>query len=161
MSIQHWGEEPTGSWELSVHFSSDAGYVTVSDLEVALYGTSEVPYSISRMPEECDSQCMRNCAAWGEEYCDSCKNHRIQTTLRCVKACPGDSKDADQNSTSDGSSLCAVGGYCVECQSRLPLSIPIIVLIVVAGVVLIVSSLSVAYVLWAKFCENHSDYITI
>lgn len=167
MSVHHWGEDPTGDWKLSIYFSSDAGYVSMTDLAVVLYGTSQIPDTVSRIPEECDSQCVRGCAAQGEEYCDSCRNRRIQSTLRCVSACPGDSKDANQDSenstsTSDGSDSCAVGGYCLGCQKRLlPLSIPIIVFIIVSGLVLIAGSLSVVYVLWTKFCENHSDYISI
>ena len=166
MSVLHWGEDPSGDWELVVHFSSDAGYVSVSDPSMVLYGTSSTPDSVRRIPEECDAQCVRGCADEGEEFCDSCKSHRIQSTLRCVTTCPGDSAGnysemgtAGDESESDS---CAIGGYCIGCEkSLLPFSIPIMVILAVSGVVLIVGSLSVAYVLWTKFCQHNTDYMTI
>lgn len=161
MSVHYWGEDPAGDWQIKVYFSSQEGAVSAEDLAVVLYGTSEIPDSVVQIPEQCSSQCLRGCAAQGEEFCDSCKNRRIKSNLRCVTSCPEAVRDGDRN-TSLKSDSCSVGGYCFDCQKRsLPLSIPIIVFIVVSGMVLLVGSMSVTYVLWTKLCENHSDYISI
>lgn len=165
MSVQHWGEKPAGDWKINIYFSSEAGYVTMGDLAVVLYGTDQVPESVVRIPEECDSECVRGCAAQGEKFCDSCKNQRMLSDLRCLQRCPGEeSKQDDGNSslTQETSDSCSVGGYCFNCKGVfLRLSIPLIALVTLFSMVLLGGSITVACILWTKFCRYNSDYISI
>ena len=162
-TVHHWGENPAGDWKLIVYFASDTGYVTMGDLELALYGTSQVPDSVRRIPEKCDSSCVRGCAAEGEEFCDSCRYQRIKANLRCVDACPGEGSKRDSNKTYDELDSCSMGGYCMDCKQTLHLSLPFIVLIAVSGLVLLIASIAVAFVLLSKVCLSkvHRDYIKI
>ncbi len=41
MSVQHWGENPIGQWNLSVTFKSSSGFVSVSGVRLKLYGIKE------------------------------------------------------------------------------------------------------------------------
>lgn len=165
MSVQHWGEKPAGDWKINIYFSSEAGYVTMGDLAVVLYGSDQVPESVVRIPEECDSECVRGCAAQGRKFCDSCRNQRMLSDLRCVPYCPGDElKQDDRNSslTEETSDSCSMGGYCLNCKGRLlQLSIPLIALVTVSGMALLVGSITVMFILWNKFCRYNSDYISI
>lgn len=167
MSVHHWGEDPTGDWQLNIYFSSDAGYVTMGDLAVELYGTEQVPESVLRIPEECDSECVRGCSARGREYCDSCRNQRMLTDLSCVAFCPGEEAAAAHRNSSleegegEGEDSCSMGGYCLNCKQRfLHLSLPMIALLTVALLVLLVGIIAVSFVLWKKHCR-HSDYVRI
>lgn len=163
MSVHHWGENPAGDWQINVYFSSENGHVTMGDLAVVLYGTDQVPESVSRIPEECDSECVRGCAARGGQYCDACKNQRVLSDLRCVQYCPGEQDIGNSNQTAEGSSdSCSMGGYCLNCKGRLlGLSIPLIALVTVSGMVLLVGSITVSFILWTKFCRYNNDYISI
>lgn len=170
MSVHHWGESPVGDWTVTVQFSSDAGYVTVGDPAVVLHGTNEVPKAVQRIPEECSSECVRGCADHGEQFCDSCKQRRMVSDLRCVSSCPGESSGSDNkwdagysNTTEDDDSdSCTMGGYCLDCRGRfLHLSVPIIVLIALSGLVVLVSTIFVTFVLWSKFFRSRSDYVSI
>ncbi len=157
-SVHHWGEDPAGDWTLVVYFDSDGGYVTANNIELVLYGTSEVPESVQRIPEECDSTCVRGCAAEGENYCDSCRNQRIKKNLRCVDVCPGGESRGPNETDS-----CSVGGYCIDCSKGLLLSLPFIALIAVFGLVLLIATIAVASVLLSKVCmgKSHRDYVKI
>ena len=168
MSVHHWGESPVGDWTITIQFSSDAGYVTVGDPAVVLYGTNEIPEAIQRIPEECSTECVRGCADHGEQFCDSCKKRRIVSDLRCVSSCPGEDIDNIYKtdfrnwSTADIDNSCSMGGYCLDCRKRfLGLSVPIIVLIAVTGLVVLISGIFVAFVLWSKFFKSRSDYVSI
>ena len=164
MSVQHWGESPVGDWTVSIQFSSDAGYVTVGDPAVVLYGTTVVPEAIQRIPQECSTECARGCADHGEQFCDSCKQRRIASSLRCVSTCPGASDDiyskADIRNVS--TTDCSMGGYCLDCKKRfLGLSVPIIVLIAVSGLVVLFSAIFVMFVIWTKLFSSHKNYDSI
>lgn len=160
--MHHWGEDPAGDWKLIIYFASDTGFVTVGNVELALYGTNQVPESVTRIPEECDSSCVRGCAAKGEEFCDSCRNQRLKSNLRCVEYCPGQRRKQGFNAT-DVSDSCSVGGYCMDCSHTLHLSLPFIVLIAVSGLVLLIASVAVAFVILSKVCmsKSHHDYIKL
>ncbi len=172
MSVHHWGENPVGDWTINVAFSSSSGYVTVADPMVVLYGTDQVPEIIKRIPDQCSSECVRGCADYGDQYCDSCKQRRIASNLRCVSSCPGESSESATNDTyslkyssnssgSDGT--CSMGGYCLDCSKRLlHLSLPIIILIAVSGLVILLGTLFVAFVVWSKFFKkSRVEYIKI
>ena len=159
MSVHHWGEHPGGDWEVIVHFSSESGYVTMTDLAVVLYGTVEVAESVLRIPEQCDPECVRGCAAQGGKYCDSCNNQRIQSDLSCVQYCPGEDYFTDHGNTTENP--CSVGGYCFNCKQRhFGLSIPLLALIAVSGLVLLASVVVMSFILWTKVCKSN-DYIPI
>ena len=157
-----------GDWTVNVYFSSDSGYITVADPTVVLYGTEEVPESIRRIPDQCSSECLRGCASQGEQYCDSCKQRRMASSLKCVSSCPGESAKlydgTDVNGTSDSDDACTMNGYCLDCGGRfLLLSLPIIALIVVSGIVVILGTFFVVFVLWSKFYKSrsHDKYVKL
>lgn len=167
MSVQHWGESSAGDWTIKIYFSSDDGSVSVGDPAVVFYGTTDIPESVKSIPDECSIECVRGCAAEGEEYCDSCRNHRMATDLRCVSSCPGERANwsEDGNSSHDGPEQpCTVGGYCMDCNQRLLLlSVPIIVLITVSGLVVLIGGIFVSFVLWSKFSRSsqYVNYVSI
>lgn len=164
MSVHHWGEEPAGDWQINVYFSSEDGYVEMGDLMVVLYGTNQVPESVIRIPEQCDTECVRGCAAQGRQFCDSCKNQRMLSDLRCVQYCPGEAskQDVGNSSFDEGDSDCSMGGYCFNCNRKLlHLSIPLIVLVTVSGMMLLVGTIAGSFILWNKFCRYNNDYISI
>lgn len=150
MSVHYWGEEPSGEWVLGVYYSSPSGSVTVSDLNLVLYGTSEVPESVHRIPAQCSSLCERGCAASGEYYCDSCKSSRMPDTLKCVEKCP--------------SGLCDVDGYCVDCGSSRSVSPGVIAGISGAAALLLglVGFAGVYFTPWRKlFFRYNRNYTSV
>jgi proprotein convertase subtilisin/kexin type 5 len=60
----------------------------LESLQLVLHGTQSVPQSVSAIPKQCHSQCLRGCARKGAEYCDSCKRYRLAETFECVENCP-------------------------------------------------------------------------
>ena len=88
MSVHYWGEDPAGEWTLTVTYRGFSGSVSLSDLSVTLYGTSETPEVVQRIPANCDADCIRGCAAVGSEFCDACVIYRDAQTLACIDACP-------------------------------------------------------------------------
>ena len=88
MSVHYWGENPVGNWTMMVMFKSSSGYVSVSDVELALYGTSSTPQAVANIPQVCDEACTRGCYGNGPNACDACKDFRIVSTLECVTTCP-------------------------------------------------------------------------
>ncbi len=88
MSVHYWGENPVGTWTVIVTFKSSSGYVSVSDVELALYGTSSTPQAVANIPQVCDEACARGCYENGPNACDVCKDFRIVSTLECVTTCP-------------------------------------------------------------------------
>ena len=165
MSVHHWGEQPVGDWKINIYFSSESGYVTLSNLAVVLYGTNQVPEAVLRIPEQCDSECVRSrgCAAPGDQYCDVCRNQRMLSSLHCVQHCPGeDFKQENHSRFWWKSNSCSVGGYCLDCSRRLlGLSVPIISLIALSGFVLLIASAVLLFILWSKCCKSNNDYVPI
>ena len=100
MSVLHWGENPVGQWTLTVYFNSTEGHVSLSGLNVTLYGISEP--SVESVSDACSSECRDRCARSGPGYCDSCSHYRNAQSLTCLASC---------NST--GSSYEVHGGYCI------------------------------------------------
>ncbi len=88
MSVHYWGEHPVGNWTMIVMFKSSSGYVSVSDVELTLYGTSSTPQAVATIPQVCDEACARGCYGNGPNTCDVCKDFRIVSTLECVTTCP-------------------------------------------------------------------------
>ena len=54
MSVHHWGENPSGQWTLTVNFKSSSGYVSMTDLQMTLYGTTQTPQAVANIPSVCD-----------------------------------------------------------------------------------------------------------
>ena len=88
MSVQHWGEDPTGTWTLQVNFKSSSGYVRVNGVSMTLHGTATTPPAVLAIPRSCDQACARSCSGPRSSDCDACKDYRVTTTLECVSACP-------------------------------------------------------------------------
>lgn len=90
MSVHFWGENPLGSWTITIEFDDIYGMIEVTIPKVTIYGTSQVPEAVSRIPDTCSPECdsTRGCAALGEEFCDACANVRVASTLECVTSCP-------------------------------------------------------------------------
>ena len=90
MSVHYWGEDPRGQWVLTVRFRGATNFTTLSDVSVTLYGTTETPAAVQRIPTQCDVACRRGCAAAGPEFCDACAHLRNASTLECISECsPG------------------------------------------------------------------------
>ena len=88
MSVHHWGENPVGRWTLTVYFKSSSGYVSVSGVNMTLYGTTTTPQAVANIPSVCDSACARYCSGTGPDHCDACRHLRVAATLQCVTSCP-------------------------------------------------------------------------
>ncbi|CAI8035196.1 Proprotein convertase subtilisin/kexin type 6 [Geodia barretti] len=90
MSVMFWGENPTGQWTLNITTRDITGVAVVSDVEFHFYGVSQVPESVTNIPDQCHSDCKRGCAGEGSNLCDSCVNLRNAHTLECINQClPG------------------------------------------------------------------------
>lgn len=99
-SVHHWGENPTGSWGLSVTFNAEGGHVLVSNISMTIYGTVEIPEAIKS--SSCNESCSRGCSHnTSSIYCDSCRELRMADSLLCVSSCP--------------SKYCNIAGYCLTC----------------------------------------------
>ena len=88
MSVHHWGENPSGQWTLTINFKSSSGYVSMSGLQMTLYGTTQMPQAVANIPSVCDLACARSCSGPGQDHCDACRHLRIASTLQCVTNCP-------------------------------------------------------------------------
>ncbi len=88
MSVHYWGENPVGDWTMIVTFKSARSAVHVSDVELALYGTSDVPQAVASIPQTCDEKCARGCYGNGSKFCDVCEDLRVVSTFECVATCP-------------------------------------------------------------------------
>ena len=148
MTRHSWGESPRGTWTLTLSYDSQAGSASLDGFSVTLYGTAVVPKAIQRIPSKCSSQCARGCAAKGDSYCDSCKNFRMPTTLRCVYSCP--------------TGQCAVSGYCVHC-SPYQLSSLAITGIAAGGLALVGLSVTLLLFILSRKCwgSSRSNYDTL
>lgn len=89
-SVHYWGENPNGVWTLTVRYRVTAGSASVTGLSVTLYGTTEIPQAVQRIPSQCDSVCApsRSCADTGPLFCDACRSLRNAETLECIDQCP-------------------------------------------------------------------------
>ena len=85
MSVLHWGEDPTGEWQLAVGFTSTEGRVRVSGLNVTLYGISQT--SLESVSDNCSSVCRGRCSGYGASYCDKCLGYRDSQNLECSTHC--------------------------------------------------------------------------
>ena len=91
MSVMFWGEDPTGTWTLTIsHNDSSSGVANITSVEFEFYGVLNEPMVVARIPQHCHPDCERGCAAIGSEYCDSCKYLRNANTLECINdsKCP-------------------------------------------------------------------------
>ena len=88
MSVHYWGENPLGTWTLTVIYRSVAGYVHMSGHNITFYGVSSTPTAVSTIPQHCHPYCAGGCSAGGPNNCDSCNNFRVASTLECVDECP-------------------------------------------------------------------------
>ena len=147
MSRHFWGESPGGTWTLTLSYDSSAGYASLEWFAVVLYGTTSVPKAVERIPSKCSSQCARGCAAKGEAYCDSCRDFRLPSTLRCVATCP--------------TGQCGVSGYCVHC-SPYKLSALAITGIAAGAIALVGLSAVLLVFIWSRrwYCRR-SNYDNI
>ena len=134
MSVHYWGENPQGTWTITVHYQSSAGRVSVSMNSFEMYGTSIIPEAVSRIPDQCDDACASGCAAAGPEYCDACKELRNATTLECVDSC-------------SESNYIEYNGYCVdelyikdESSNILPYLLPVALLIGILFFVILITA---------------------
>ena len=88
MSVSFWGEDPSGTWRLTIKSQSSQTRVDYSNLYFQFYGTSVTPESVAQIPSQCHSKCSRGCAAAGAMFCDSCVQMRNAYTLKCINQCP-------------------------------------------------------------------------
>ena len=88
MSVHFWGEDPNGEWTLTVTYKSSSGYVSVRDVELAVYGTDSTPQAVLDSTTQCSEACARGCYGPSSRECDTCKNLRVVSSLECVSVCP-------------------------------------------------------------------------
>ena len=88
MSVMFWGENTTGQWILNIRTGGVSGGANVSNVEFQFYGVSQVPQAGANIPDQCHSDCTRECARKGSNFCDSCVNLRNAYTLECINDCP-------------------------------------------------------------------------
>ena len=88
-SLHFWGEDPTGTWTLTVLYEGVTGSVAVSNTAAVFYGTSQTPPSVASIPLVCDQACARGCSGMGPSNCDVCGAgyYRDVTTLACTQSC--------------------------------------------------------------------------
>lgn len=87
MSVLSWGERPNGDWIFTIELK-EGSRVELDALELLLYGTDVIPPSVQVIPSTCHSQCLKGCAKYGSQFCDSCKHFQIATSFECVETCP-------------------------------------------------------------------------
>lgn len=134
-SVQHWGEDPFGMWNISVRFNAEGGHVRMTNLSMTLYGTEEIPEAVQRIPSQCDQSCARGCSyGEGSEYCDECQTLRMADSLLCVSSCP--------------SNYCDVAGYCEECPPNVAIITAAVVVPTIAAAVVIGSIIVGVLAFW-------------
>ncbi len=91
-SVYFWGENPNGTWNLTIRNKNDFENATVQVTihGITFYGTDNTPQAVSRIPTQCHESCDPNkgCAASGAQYCDACANLRNAMTRECIDSCP-------------------------------------------------------------------------
>ena len=87
LSVLHWGENPTGNWTIRVYWNAFFGYGSMSNVEVTIYGVSQIPQSVANIPSQCDLSCARGCSGTGSLNCDACNSTLLRnaTTLECIQ----------------------------------------------------------------------------
>ena len=149
MSVHYWGENPIGTWNLSVTFRSSSGHVNMTGISLTIYGTEDIPEAVSRIPSQCDSDCARGCADAGSQHCDVCKYFRNATTLQCVTSCLENYTTEFGGYCVDGDAICTdndtvlQGGYCIQLSSPHHSSTDVVILL---GVLVPVSVLLVVVI---------------
>ena len=88
MAVAFWGEDPRGTWRLTIRSQSHDTNADYSNLRFQFYGTAVTPPAVARIPSRCHSDCARGCAAPGSEFCDVCTNLRNAYTMECIDRCP-------------------------------------------------------------------------
>lgn len=147
MSLHHWGENPSGTWTLTINYDSTYGYVTLESLSMTMYGTESTPTAVQNIPTKCSSQCVRGCAAKGAKYCDACRKLRMASSLQCVNSCP--------------TGQCGVSGYCVHCNP-FRLSALAITGIAAGGLALLLLSATLLTYIGCRKCDSpHANYETL
>ena len=58
-SLHFWGENPAGTWIITVAYNGTSGTVIVSNTTAMFYGTSQTPQAV---PPACDQACARGCS---------------------------------------------------------------------------------------------------
>ena len=54
VSVHFWGEEPLGSWTLTVHYDGTSGQIILSSLSMTIYGTASMPMAVAQTtPTSC------------------------------------------------------------------------------------------------------------
>ena len=89
MSVQFWGEDPTGVWTVSIEFNSSEGSAIVTSLDATLRGVPTTPASVASLGT-CNAFCARGCSnGTGSQYCDKCARgyYRNLTTFECMDSC--------------------------------------------------------------------------
>ena len=106
-SLHFWGENPAGTWKITVGYNGTFGTVIVSNTTAIFYGTSQTPQAV---PPACDQACARGCFGTGESSCDVCapKYYRDVTNLTCTQTC---------------TSGTAANGYCYNPSDRDPVCV--------------------------------------
>ena len=135
MTVASWGEDPRGKWSMTIH-----GSVTVSRLELLVFGTADTPVAMKRIPrDQCSPQCQGGCSQKGAaEFCDNCLHYRVKSTRECVEKCPEGTYAKDAvcwpcasvclTCTGEGEAACSscssaaslVGGICIA--DKLPVN---------------------------------------
>ena len=90
MSIHFWGEDPRGTWKLTVNNYNWQGKAIVIVDEVMLHGVKSPPQAVSTIPSTCSLECDPN-KIYGvlePANCDSCASLRMASTLNCIDKCP-------------------------------------------------------------------------
>ena len=87
MTVMSWGETPHGKWVYTVS-ANNGNEASMKDLTLILYGVQAKPQSVRDIPEQCSPQCKSGCSKLGPQYCDTCKNIQVLSTLECVDSCP-------------------------------------------------------------------------
>ena len=109
MTVHSWGEDPKGTWTFTIETKSTGAKLDA--LQLVLYGTTQVPAAVQRIPDKCHTECSGGCANAGARYCDSCKSMRMTSTLECVSSCPPE--------TFTRYHMCDnCPALCAECQSE-------------------------------------------
>ena len=88
MTVHSWGEDPRGNWKFTVSVSSTDTEASLKKFTMVLLGTKETPRSVRNVPQLCHPECVGGCAGAGAEFCDTCKNFRLETNFKCVPSCP-------------------------------------------------------------------------
>ena len=105
-SLHFWGENPAGTWKITVVYNGTSGTVIVSNTTAIFYGTSQTPQAV---PPACDQACARGCFGTGPSNCDVCapRYYRDVVTLTCTQTCTsGTAANGYCYSPSDRDSVC-------------------------------------------------------